>query len=310
MNTNRKLMTVTSISLACMTFCMPVYGFNPSKWGKKIHSKIFPAEEPAKQSPAPYKDPLLEYIYPEKIVSPEGCRKFFSHLNKEQMGALWKALKGGDEDVPSDLNVTKLNKELLWASHHWATYLWEKYSGDQLEKIDYTEIVRWTAEKLDVPPAECKYASTFQLEHAICEKILARMWDKLTPEQREKILKESGIAPSNAVAYAALSGSGLIAAIGTSAAVMGFSFYIIMAKTVVIAAAGLGVSVTTTISAVSLLAGPVGWAIAGVCATAGLCMIGRADASKTAAFIIQVHIFKVMAMEKSGVDYKKYLLKQ
>ena len=136
------------------------------------------------------------------------------------------------------------------------------------------------------------------------------MWDKLTQEQREKILEESGVAPSNIGVYAALSGSGLIAAIGTSAAIMGFPFYILMAKTVAVAAATFGISVTTTITAISVLAGPIGWTIAGVGAAASLFLIGRADASKTAAFIIQTHIFKVLAMEKSGVDYKKYLLKQ
>jgi len=147
MNMNRKLMSVTSISMACMTFCMPVYGFNPFKWGKKIHAAIFSAEQQPLFSAKPYRDPLLEYIYPEKSVSPKECRNFFSHLSKEQMGALWKALKGKDTEVPDDLDVAKLNKELLWASHHWATYLWEKYTGKQLNEIDYTEIVRWTAEK-------------------------------------------------------------------------------------------------------------------------------------------------------------------
>jgi len=293
-----KTMKFFSVLVAWQIFMMPVYAFKPLEWGRGVRNFFSKKTEPV------HRKSLVDYVYPEKSVTIEEHNEFLDHLSREQQEALWKALKGKeDASIPENLGTAKLNEELLWVTSHWLTYPFE-------ETVDYTAIVRWTAGKLDVPKAECDYATTFQLEHAICEKILAKMWDKLTSEEKAQVLKESGVAPSNVGAYAALTGAGLITALGTSAALMGFPFYILMAKTAVVAASAiLGTSAAATISAISILTGPIGWTIAGVAATVGIFLIGRANAAKAAAYIIQVHVFKVMAMEDAKVNYSKYLLR-
>lgn len=248
--------------------------------------------------------PLVPYIHIDSRISVQQHHEFLKHLTKDQKVSLWKALKGADSKIPENLSIQDLNKEFLWSSHHWLTYQFTDENN-----VDYTEIVKWAALKLDVPKAECDYATTFQLEHEICEKIFARMWDRLTPEQRKEVLEKSGLSSSNVAGYVTLTGAGMLTAIGTSAALVGFPFYILMAKTVAVASAAVfGASAATTISAVAFLTGPVGWCIAGAGAVAGSLLIGRADLSKTAAFIVQVHAYKVLALEESEIDYKEKLL--
>ena len=245
-------------------------------------------------------DPLLEYVYADKIVSPGQHDELVDHLSQEQRALLWKAMKGEKAEVPAELTSKELDKELLWESSHWITYPFKDF--------DYTDIVRACATDLDYPSKDAKYASTFEMEHYICEKTFEEMWDQLTIEQREEILKESGVSASEIAGYACLGGAGMLAATATSASLMGFTFYIIAAKTIVVAAGAVfGASAATTISAVSSFVGPVGWCIAGVSAAAGLFLIGGKNEATTVAYIVQLHYFKVRALSNSGIDINQYL---
>ena len=66
-------------------------------------------------------DPLLEYVYADKIVSPIQHDEFVNHLSQEQIALLWKSLKGGKAEVPAGITAKELDKELLWESSHWFT---------------------------------------------------------------------------------------------------------------------------------------------------------------------------------------------
>ena len=245
-------------------------------------------------------DPLLEFVYAEKIISPRQHDELVDHLSQEQRALLWKAMKGEKAEVPAELTSKELDKELLWESSHWITYPFKDF--------DYTEIVRACATDLDYPSKDAKYATTFELEHYICEKTFEEMWDRLTIEQREEILKESGVSASEIAGYACLGGAGMLAATAASASLMGFTFYIIAAKTIVVAAGAVfGATAATTITAVSTLVGPVGWCIAGVSAAAGLFLIGGKNEATTVAYIVQLHYFKVQALSNSGIDINQYL---
>ena len=245
-------------------------------------------------------DPILQYVYADKIVSPSQHDELVNHLSQEQCALLWKSLKGEKAEVPANLTSAEIDKELLWESSHWITYPFKDF--------DYTDIVRACATDLDYPSKEAKYATTFQLEHYICEKTFEKMWDQLTVEQREQVLKESGVSASKIAGYACLGGAAMLGATATSASLMGFAFYILAAKTIVIAAGAVfGATAATTITAVSILAGPVGWCIAGVSAALGLFLIGGKDEATTVAYIVQLHYLKVQAMNNSKIDVKDYL---
>lgn len=271
------------------------FTLNPFEIGRSLRSKYFPA-------PADYKDPLLPFIKCDKKVTQDDFFQLIANFDDEQKKTLWKSFN------KKELNYTPSTTELLNAMHavsrHWATRPFTDFN--------YHETVKWTAEKLGIHKAVCDHATTFQLEHKICEHLFSQMWDKLTPSQKEQVLKEASLPAE----YAQKSGAAICAAISATitttavtASAMGFAFYILMAKTVVVvAAATLGVSAATTITTISLFCGPVGWAVAGVAAVTTLSLIGRADVRKCAAFIIQIHMTKVNALGKSGENIGKYIL--
>ena len=267
---------------------------NPREIGPNLR-KHFSAEEG-------YKSPLLPYIKLEGKMTQNQFFHLINNFSDTQKKTLFNsfAVKKGKEVtyVPSTAEITNAMHAV---SRHWAT----RYFTD----FNYHETVKWTARQMGVHKTECEYASTFQLEHRIFEKVFSQMWDKLSEEQRTQVLKEANL-PSDwksKTGYTVCSLISTTIAGGTiMASTMGFAFYILMAKTVVVAAAALGIGAATTITTISILTGPVGWGIALAC---WLPLIGKADVRKCAAFIMHVHATKIDELGKSGVDISKYLLK-
>ena len=109
-------------------------------------------------------------------------------------------------DLPSDYNTTN-PQNVLWAIHNnklkyssispeairkalvWRAYnkLSYYFRGDKY--INYHEIVQWVADKLGVDSNFVKSSSTYTLERKVAEKYFEKLWEKLTPEQREELLK-------------------------------------------------------------------------------------------------------------------------
>ena len=266
---------------------------------EKLKTKFFP---PKIEDGKIVKDPLLPFIFADKKISEKDFETFCDNLNAGQKANLWKAITG--EIVSGEaVETSDIVKELHWASSHWITY--------RFKKFDYHDMVVWTAEKLDVPKEICEKATTFKLEHMICEKVFAQMWDKLTPAQRKEALKEANLDSK----YATMSGAAICAAISATlvagsvaASTMGFAFYILMAKTVVVLATALGwTTATGAITTVSVLCGPVGWIIAGGTAITAALLLGRADVNKCISVIVQVHVTKINALVKSQEDVSPYL---
>lgn len=249
------------------------------------------------------RDPLVPFINHDSSESVDQFRTLLEALSPEQRKDLWKALGEKDANPPAVVTPEDLESKLRWVSSSWITYPFNKKS------FDYHETVKWVAGKVGVHPAECEGGTTFQLERRIMEKLFAQLWDKLTPEQKTKILKEAGLESSKATALSALTASAMLVSLGTASALMGFAFYIIVAKTIVVVAASVGITAATTISAVAMLCGPIGWIVAGTSAVIGLLLLGQPNAMKTAAFVIALHSIKATAMAKSGVDVSKYVLK-
>jgi len=277
------------------TFLMALNSFAWGPWdrGTDLRKKYFPE---VKKS---YKDPLLPFIHPEARVSNGQFRALIGALSAEQRRDLWKSLKG--KEPAKAVSAGELEKELHWVSSSALTY--------PFNDLDYHETVKWVAGKVGVHPAECEGGTTFQLERRVMEKLFAKLWDKLTKEQKAKVLKDAGLEPSQVASYSTLTASALLATMATTSVLMGFPFYIMVAQTLAVVLATLGVSVTTTISVVAMLCGPIGWVIAGTSAVIGLLLLGQPNAKKTAAFVIALHSIKATAMAKSGVDISKYVLK-
>lgn len=262
--------------------------------GNDTQSRYFPSEKH-------YQDPLLPYIKADQKITDTFFREFVEHLDMEQKKMLWEAVAGKEADVYP--TTAGLFREMTWASHHWATYPFKDFH--------YHETVQWAAKKLGIDNALCQQATTFQLEHLICEKLFEQMWDKLSENERTEVLKEAGLdhnlaKQSGAAVCTAISAT--LATGGVAAAAMGFSFYILMAKTVVVVAAMVGIPASATISAISVLCGPVGWVIAAVSAITAGVLVGQANITKCVAMIVQVHMFKINALGKSRCSLEQYLV--
>lgn len=297
---NKKLICCFNILAAIIIpFC--TCGFGPSIVADSLKNTFAPEEKKEIPVEEKYQDPLLPYIYAENKISKSEFETFLKNLNQEQCKNLWKAVTGKEPD--KEISIPALLKEMNWQSSHWITY--------KFHDFDYHETVKWTAEKLGVHKAVYEYAHTFQLEHDICEKLFERMWDRLPESERIKLLDEANLdhkfaKTSGAAVCVAISTT--LAAGGVAAAAMGFAFYILMAKTTVVFMASLGVLAPTTISAISLLCGPVGWCIAAGTAVTAAVLTGQANVQKCAAMVVQIHMTKIDAMRKSGVNYEQYLL--
>lgn len=294
---NRKLFGV----LGAFLMFFNSFAWGPWDRGRAIRKKWFP--EIKNVAGGAYKDPLLPFIHQDAQVSNSQFFELLENLSPEQRKNLWKALNATNKDPEKSVTAKLLSKELLWKSSSWTTYPFKK-------EVNYHETVKWVAKKLDVHKAECEAATTFQLERRIMEKVFAQLWDKMSQEQKQKILEEAGFSYSDAAAYSALGAAALLGTLGVTSAVMGFAFYIIVAKTVVVAAAAIfGFTAVTTITTVAALCGPIGWVIAGLSAVTGALLLGGPNVSKTAAFIVTLHSIKARAMAKSGIDISQYVLK-
>ena len=250
-----------------------------------------------------WRDTVAHYVSFNSNMRSTQFNIVLKKLPSEQRKILWQALNTTVKEPGFEVTAEKLKDEFIWASSHWITYSFKS-------NADYHEEVKYVAKKLGVHNAECETATTFQLERRIMEKIFANLWDKLSQEQRKQVLQKAGIDSSNVAGYASLTAAGLLATLGTTAAIMGFPFYIIVAETIVVAAAALfGASAATTIGVVATLCGPIGWGIAAIAAAGGAILLGGPDVTKTASFIVAFHVMKVEGMKYAGFEIAPYLLK-
>ena len=258
------------------------------------------------KGPATIVTPDVKYIKLDKKVTQDEFFQLINNFSDTQKKELFNSFaKKGKE-----INYVPSTEELINAMHavsrHWSTRPFTDFN--------YHETVQWTAKKLGVPEVVCNYATTFQLEHKIFENLFSKMWDRLSVEDRAKVLKDAGMPEewknmSGAVVCTTIAAGITTASI--AAATMGFAFYILMAKTVAVLAAALGgITVTTTISTIAILCGPVGWIIGGTSLLGAAFFIGQADVSRCAAFIVRIHLTKIEALGKANVNISPYILQE
>ena len=198
-------------------------------------------------------------------------------------------------DIVSRESICKeLKSKIHFSGVHWF------YSVDN---INYHEdVVQWVAGKHDVDKNQIKTLSTFDLERKIVEMYFAEIWDELTEEQRKELLskieRETNTVFSNKAAIAQLSGAAAIGTLSATVAFSGFAFYTTMSTVIATVTGWLGltlpfVAYTSASSAVSALAGPPGWIIAGVLLAGSGVALCWPDSDSTTRFVMVLHAIKV-----------------
>lgn len=169
-------------------------------------------------------------------------------------------------DVCARLYAAAQRKELGDAETALIAEELQRYAGNTImnlfrggEGIPYRELLCDVATrfKIDVSPVE----SVADIEMAIIKKVLIQSVEKMTPEEREEMAKQLGA--KRVVGAGPIASSALIALIRST----GFAPYklaAIVANAIARALLGRGLSFAATgtlMRGISVLSGPVGWAI-------------------------------------------------
>jgi len=182
-----------------------------------------------------------------------GLKTLLNKATDEERQALAKILKA-DSDSPYDI-VDSLKRNC------------QSIFGYLFSEPTYKKIVQQIAKKLNV-----KYSDSTpvgKLESRIAQKVMETLWEKMTPEQREKMEAEMQKTAQQFDKTGSFIGSvGIFGAL-TAAQVSGFGVYL-LASTALGAITGVvGITLpfavyTTMSNAVALIIGPVGWIGAGL----------------------------------------------
>ena len=266
---------------------------------------FFTWKTPVPQIP---QDPLMPFVHADKKINSVQFAMFLKKLSSERKVLLIRSMKKNYNGVPDEALLTRT---LVWESSHWVTYPFK-----DKKFVEYHDLVRWVAEKMKIDKGKIETCTTFQLEHMIIDKAFGNVWDQLTLEQRLKVLEEfektQGMRIENKIGIAALGGASVLGTLATTISISGFAFYTTTTSLLASTAGVLGVTLpwaayTGTTSTIAVLGGPVGWTLAGIAAVTGAALLGTPDVEQTARAIIQIHMIKVDAIEKSGIDVTKYL---
>ncbi len=248
----------------------------------------------------PYLETLDKYTEDKDMASAELPLKP-STFNDVPPETVAKAMDMGfiDKNMVSSENICR---ELIWRRYNKTTYPFRDHNN-----IDYhKDIVQWVAEKHDIPESQINKFSTYYLEYAIAESFFAELWDKLTVEQRTALLTQiesnSNSTIHNKLAIAGMSGAAAIAALSATVAFTGFAFYTTLSTTIATVAGLVGVTVPfagymAASSGAALLAGPIGWVIAGGALAAGGIAMGWREVDTVTNFVITVNAIKTKYLE-------------
>ena len=111
--------------------------------------------------------------------SPSDFNSFLNSCSKAELQQMMSALRETGEATPE-----AIRKALVWRAYNKTTYM---FRGDS--EVDYHGILQWAAEKSGIDDKTIQYSPTYTLEKAVAEKYFAKLWENMTPEQREELIK-------------------------------------------------------------------------------------------------------------------------
>lgn len=153
----------------------------------------------------------------------------------------------------------------------FSSLLAEGASADSVAAVPYDEIVRDVAEHLKVKFDN--YAGTPEVEDGLLKSLLVTSFEKMTPEERETILKDLDIAGAADLAQrgAAAIGVGVFAASLSTAMAYRLSRSVAGATVQALLGRSLTMGAASVIARpVAVLVGPIGWAVTGAWALADM----------------------------------------
>lgn len=240
--------------------------------GKKVDSKVISRREGDMST-----DELRSFL--EELSAPE----------RTQLEAVleWTATnKPGDRDF-----ANKVIAELQWRSSNVLSY---PFKGE----LDYYDLVQWCAKEAGVDAQTVRIGVTQELCREILKQKFIALWDSLSKEQREKVLREvaktDGISGIDVAGLSMASGAAAVATLNVTVFVSSWAFYQFMTTAIAASASVLGMTLPWAVyqgatTTAGVLSGPVGWAILGGMAVGSVAFLGRADSGSTTQLVLAIH---------------------
>jgi len=197
---------------------------------------------------------------------------------------------GGRQDVIDDMKKKLLSRSYFIGRFH--------------KKIEWHEIVAWTARKAKVDESELRNSS-YDVERTLLSKSFADSWDKLDSDQRNSVIQNSElnkISDQDKAAIVAATGAGALITLNATVAMSGFAFYTTMSSAIAASANVIGVTLPFAVysgasTTVSALSGPVGWSIAAL-SSAGIALYALTpDEKEVSRMVVALHLLKSQALE-------------
>lgn len=249
------------------------------------------------------------FVRKERVWNTSNYLEFIAALPASGMLQLKKTL----EILPPDATETSLKgtqADVLEIS----TFLCQRAGWFRVcqnpADFDYHGMVIGIAENVGIESGKLKWASTFDVERLVMEKVVSEVeasfvakWNKMSAEERRKVLEKAdpnGKLKDHA-AVAAESGAIAIRSFAAVVSLSGFSAYV-AATTGLASAAGLfGATLpfaayTSVTSAIAFLTGPVGLMASIGAGIFALAMKFRPDAKKMTSFVLTMHALKLDAL--------------
>lgn len=238
----------------------------------------------------------------EGDVSTDELRSFLESLSVSERTQLEAILKWTATNKPGDQDfANEVIAELQWRSSNILTY---PFKGD----LDYYDLVQWCAKEAGVDAQTVRIGVTQELCREILKKKFIKLWDSLSKEQREKVLREviktDGVSGIDVAGLSMASGAAAVATLNVTVFVSGWAFYQFMTTAIAASAGVLGVTLPWAVyqgatTTAGVLSGPVGWAILGATAIGSVAFLGRADSGSTTQLVLAIH----------GIQMQKYYSK-
>lgn len=111
--------------------------------------------------------------------SPADFNSFLNSCSPYELYQMMNALRETGEATPE-----AIRKALVWRAYNKTTYM---FRGDS--EVDYHSILQWAAGKSGIDSKTIEYSPTYTLEKAVAEKYFAKLWENMTLEQREELIK-------------------------------------------------------------------------------------------------------------------------
>jgi hypothetical protein len=257
-------------------------------------------------APGPTVDPLRDHLALGVQWGPAEMWNFLKALGPERQELIKSSFNG----ELSQFDASAIQKVLFTYSSN----VFERPFGDEYAVNYHSELLKGIAGKMDIGEFVVNTQSSFRIERLILQAAFTKIWDSLEVSKRTEILSTrlKGVLNSEGKAFdistiAALSGSACILTLSGMVSLAGFAFYTTMSTMICAAAGFFGITLPFAAyagasTATALLAGPVGWAIAGILATIGIAILGMAKPERAIAYVCQVHLIKVQALSNLGHD--------